>query len=482
MKESPMFSYPVGTLATLRASAWIGSLLGLLLGLNGCAGLSASTSLSSPDAGIHSAFTVQTKDGNASARVITSADRCPEISIDGQTQAMQLRAAPGTMPLRSGAQKDAKEAVFPLRSCEAPLPRGTASAKVGGVSLPLAPAVAQRILIIADTGCRLKASDQAFQLCNDAKDWPFAEVVKSAAALKPDLVIHIGDMHYRESPCPATLAGCAGSPWGYGMDAWTADFFQPAQPLLKIAPWVFVRGNHESCARAGQGWYRFFAVQPWSAARSCNDPANDDEADFPDPYGVPLNADTQLIVFDSSRTGTKDLRPGDTAYGKFLSALQQVDQLSGKMSHNFFLSHHPVLAFAPASQPGKIYNGNPGLQSVMRTLHPGRLFGDEIDVAMHGHVHLFEALNFSSQHPTSFVLGNSGSQNEGALPEVLPAGAQPSPGAMVASFLTRSAYGFALLTAKKSDWHMTEYTVDGKPIIECDLVKSTSNCRRVGVE
>jgi hypothetical protein len=47
------------------------------------------------------------------------------------------------------------------------------------------------------------------------------------------------------------------SPWGYGWDTWKADFFDPAQALLKAAPWVMVRGNHETCTRAGQGWWRF---------------------------------------------------------------------------------------------------------------------------------------------------------------------------------------------------------------------------------
>jgi hypothetical protein len=455
------------------------SCLGFFSALAGCVNLPTQSPL---DSAIHSAFTVQVGDGNASARVLTTAEACPQIDIDGQVQGMQLRAAPATVPQRSGVQKEGKEAAFTLRSCEALLLGGTHKATVGGIALPIAPAQAQRILIIADTGCRLKASDQAFQLCNDAQDWPFAEVVKNAAALKPDLVIHIGDIHYRESPCPSALAGCAGSPWGYGMDTWDADFFQPAKPLLKIAPWVFVRGNHESCARAGQGWYRFFAPQAWSMARSCNNPAQDDEADFSEPYGVSLNAQTQFIVFDSSRTGTKDLRPGEIAYSKFLSALQQVDQLASKTPHNFFLSHHPVLAFAPTQDAGKVNNGNAGLQSVMRGLHPERLFADGIDIAMHGHVHLFEALNFKSSHPSTLVLGNSGSQNEGGIPDRLPVNAQPAPGALIESFVTRSGYGFALLSPQKQDWHLTEYNVQGKPIFECDLVESKSHCTRVGVE
>ena len=123
----------------------------------------------------------------------------------------------------------------------------------------------KRIVLIGDTGCRMKASENAFQACNDSVKWPFAQVAQSAAALQPDLVIHVGDIHYRESPCPAGNAGCANSPWGYGFDAWQADLFEPAKPLLAAAPWVFVRGNHESCSRAGQGCSR---VQQWMGSNS----------------------------------------------------------------------------------------------------------------------------------------------------------------------------------------------------------------------
>ena len=52
----------------------------------------------------------------------------------------------------------------------------------------------------------------------------------------------------------------------------------------------------------------------------------------------------------------------------------------------------------------------------MRTLHPGRLFPPGVELALHGHVHLFESLNFASEHPATIVLGNSGSENEGLLP------------------------------------------------------------------
>lgn len=40
-------------------------------------------------------------------------------------------------------------------------------------------------------------------------------------------------------------------------EAWRADFFAPAAPLLSRAPWVPARGNHELCSRAGPGWFYF---------------------------------------------------------------------------------------------------------------------------------------------------------------------------------------------------------------------------------
>ncbi len=69
-------------------------------------------------------------------------------------------------------------------------------------------------------------------------------------------------IEYREDECPAGNTGCAGSPSGYGWAPWNADFFAPAAPLFAAAPWVMVRGNHEDCSRAGEGWFRFLDRLP----------------------------------------------------------------------------------------------------------------------------------------------------------------------------------------------------------------------------
>jgi hypothetical protein len=79
-------------------------------------------------------------------------------------------------------------------------------------------------------------------------------------------------------------------------------FFLPAKPLLQASPWVVVRGNHESCSRAGQGWWRMLDPRPLLPGRDCNEAANDDQGDFSAPYAVPLGQSSQLIVLDTSNT------------------------------------------------------------------------------------------------------------------------------------------------------------------------------------
>ena len=174
-------------------------------------------------------------DGSSSVRAIAD-DACPSVSFDGIAVPMIVRSEP--------AQKLAgvKPAQFPVFGCEVAVPAGSVAAVLDRKPLPLARPNPQRIVIFGDSGCRLfnRATAQA---CNDPNSWPFPKIARAAAFSRPDLVIHVGDYEYRETTCPVGNMGCAGSPWGYGWDAWNADFFQPAAPLLAAAPWVMVRGN-----------------------------------------------------------------------------------------------------------------------------------------------------------------------------------------------------------------------------------------------
>lgn len=451
------------------------------LGVAGCASTPTNT------ATLEALFIVKAENERSVVRAITRSNHCPVIAWgNGRRDTMRVRAPAAQVPLRGdSAQADSKPAVFDALTCEIDWPNDAASATVDGRAVP-APKPTQdvrRIIIIADTGCRMKASENAFQPCNDPVLWPFAQVAKSAAALKPDLVIHIGDIHYRESPCPAGNAGCADSAWGYGLDAWRADFFAPAAPLLAAAPWLYVRGNHESCFRAGQGWFRFVDSGVWNEARSCNLIANDADADFTAPFAVPVGADSQFIVFDSSKSSGKAYADSDPTFRQYAEHLKQVGRLAENKQHSYFLSHHPLLAFAPIDKTGAAKpGGSRGLQSAFASVYPERLFPDKVDVVMHGHVHLFEALSFATKHPVSLVMGNSGSATEGRAPVAVPAGTAAFPGALVDDYASRSDYGFALLervgdAQSAQQWRLTEFDTLGRAQIVCDIQGTKSRCK-----
>ena len=454
------------------------------LGLAGCASTPGAHPVAAAASTIEALFTVQAEGARSVVRAITRSAGCPDITwSNGRNERMRVRAEAALVPLRGdSAQSDSKPAQFDVLTCEIDWPSKAVSATVENQAVPAPRQDIRRIVLIADTGCRMKASENAFQECNDSVRWPFAQVAMSAAALKPDLVIHIGDIHYRESPCPAGNSGCTGSPWGYGYDTWKADLFGPAAPLLAAAPWLFVRGNHESCFRAGQGWFRFVDAGAWTNARSCDSRELDADADFSAPYAVPISAESQFIVFDSSKSSGQPYAATDPALVRYAAQMRQVSTLAAQSKHSVFLSHHPLLAFAPvdANAPAKP-GGSRGLQSAFASVHPARLFPDDVSVVMHGHIHLFEAMSFSSDHPASMIFGNAGSAIEARAATTVTIGTEAYPGAHVDDYASRSGFGFAVMErisdAEVAYWRLTEYDTLGHAQIVCSIRGSKSRCK-----
>jgi hypothetical protein len=84
---------------------------------------------------------VQAVAGGYEARLVTSAPNCPALRTDKGDVSMTVRAA--------------ADSNFAL-TCSALIPAGTTRAAIGGVHLPVPVAHPQRILVLGDTGCRLK--------------------------------------------------------------------------------------------------------------------------------------------------------------------------------------------------------------------------------------------------------------------------------------------------------------------------------------
>ena len=168
--------------------------------------LTAALALARPAAAETTPFAwVQMVSGGAEARAATRLGHCPFLSVDGRL-----------IPMRARAKADAD---YPLTICQLKLPLDARGVLLDGEPLPLPKPEPQRILVFGDTGCRVK--EGLVQDCNNPRGWPFGRVARLAAAHHPDLVIHVGDYYYRESPCPPGERQCKGSPYG---DNWPTGF------------------------------------------------------------------------------------------------------------------------------------------------------------------------------------------------------------------------------------------------------------------
>jgi hypothetical protein len=294
---------------------------------------------------------------SALARVIVQdGSDCPSISIGN--------AAPVAMHRRQPVPKHFQ----PI--CEFEIPNGTRHAAVDGQKLAILTDNPSRIVVIGDTGCRLKG--ERVQACNDPVEWPFKTVAAKAASAKPQLVIHVGDYLYREAPCPpGSENGCGGSPSGDNWEAWKADFFAPASSLLAAAPWAFSRGNHESCGRSWQGWFYYLDPRPFPEA--C--------PDYSEPYLVTLGA-FQLLMVDSSaaKDGTK-ADPGQTA--TYTAMLKPYASTTA-----WLVEHHPMWGLSRGGEKG---SPDAPLTAVMQQAYDAAGLAN-IGLILAGHTHLFEIL------------------------------------------------------------------------------------------
>jgi hypothetical protein len=410
--------------------------------------------------------------GAAIARVVTPAASCPSITIDGSVQAMNVRVPAGTEPVRTSSATPVKPSAFPVTTCEFPIPAGAGRATVLGHDLPLPKLNPQKIVIIGDTGCRLKTGNP-WQACSDSTQWPFQKIAAAAAALHPDLVLHVGDYHYRENACPPDQTGCQGSPWSYGFDAWEADLFRPAESLMEAAPWVMVRGNHEECLRAGQGWFRFLDTRPYSEDHSCNLAANDSIANFNDPYAVPVGTDTQFIVFDTAKAGANPLNPQNATDAPIFTTYQTELQEAATLASNpnvfsIFTNHHPLLAYTPVAG-GTPLGGVSSVLSVMSATYPNTYFPPNIGLAIHGHVHDFQAVDYSTNNPPAFVTGMGGDNLDAVLPDPFPLSVSPAAGVVPDMVAHDNVFGFMTMERTGSSWTYKAYRIDGTVMTTCTI-------------
>ena len=339
-------------------------------------------------------------DSTVLARAIMDSEMaCPRITLDHVTRVMHPRST--TSP----------PGFTDVMLCEITVPTSTKSAMIGQQSLVLPVSELNTIVIVGDTGCRVQG--EYIQNCtgngSSGALWDFANIADAIVKINPDLIIHVGDYHYREfGICDNN---CIQSNIGYTWASWEADFFNPARHIMAQAPWIFVRGNHEDCTRAWRGWFYFLDPntlpdnpEVWNA-HSCSL--------YTDPYLVTVGS-RKIVVMDSATIPDDFSEHPDAAtvmrYAKQFNQVESI--LIDNNSHSAWLTtHRPIWGVASFFDS----DGHPAVAATDLTLQQAiaksnieKLSDSSIEMLLSGHIHLFEMLNLDNGRPLQWVFGGGG--------------------------------------------------------------------------
>ena len=371
--------------------------------------------------------------------VVANPEKCPPILINALNHHMTLR-----QPIPAGFR--------PV--CEFEIPPGTRSATINSRPLVLPKSDTDRVIAIGDTGCRIK--DKRVQNCNDPDIWPFKKIVAGAEIDKPQLVIHVGDYLYRESPCPeGSEAMCGGTPAGDNWEAWNADFFTPVARLLARAPWVFTRGNHEDCDRSWRGWFYYLDPRPWTGTCDAYSP----------PYVVKLGA-FELAVLDASAVKEDDVDEKQVAtYAAQLASLH--------LENAWLVVHYPFWGFKTDPHGGAPVPLVASLQAAWEKAAP-----EGFSLILSGHVHLFEYVSVDHGRPSQLVAGDGGT--EMAVPIQISTKGMRIRGASVVESRSRNQFGYSLLTRTENVWKLELKNQLQEVMVSCTVPGSSAKCQGEG--
>jgi hypothetical protein len=363
----------------------------------------------------------------ALARIVLSAGAdCPAIVAGDRRLETTVRANP-------------HPETFPVVVCEAVYPFGTAGTVEGSdVALPVVDRDPRRLAVFGDTGC--DGPDHGQDCGAGPAAWPFADFTAWAASQSPDLVIHVGDYNYRGTPGKITIDGQHhwvydagdGAPlrddclypgpyfsqnvpgsadWDNWAD-WRDEFFLPAAPLLARAPWVFVRGNHELCSRAGPGWFYFLA--PGSpllggdiSGLDCAGVHSRQSVVFVPPYRVSAGP-IDLMVVDTANACDF----GVVNAPHYVADFNDVARLT-TAKPTWLVSHRPIWGLRGFDVnddriPDNYLSLSDTLQQSLRKSDGGAL-PSAVDLVLSGHIHLFQSVTFRhGRRPPQVIVGDGG--------------------------------------------------------------------------
>jgi hypothetical protein len=383
-------------------------------------------------------------------RVVAAKDQiCPAVEVKTSSAPAQ------TLSLQK--QKFGEASI-----CEAVLPPDAREVKTPWGEIHI-PQEVQKVAIIGDTGCRLRLTEKggAFQNCDNENEWPFRKIVRAIAKDNPDVVVHLGDYHYREICADPARCKPFQNTVTYAYPGWAADFMDPASELMRTKPFIFVRGNHEDCHRAYEGFDKLLSPVGTSAC------VEDQDTQY-------VSFGSLLIVnFDMATVHDKPDEKNSPEYHRlkerYLKMLKTIRSRPEK--EVWFISHKPIWGLVPIG--GSVLPTNLNLQRAV-TENP---FPAQVTLAFAGHIHDFQLAR--GKHPVQLVVGESGTELD-PVPERPQHTHNLENGVEVFSpTVKENQFGYALLERRPEGWQASLKNTEGKTEYICPLWRTQDLCVKV---
>ncbi|RDD34577.1 Calcineurin-like phosphoesterase [Wolbachia endosymbiont of Cylisticus convexus] len=331
--------------------------------------------------------------------------------------------------------------------CELIVETNAQNISIDNIKVPVLAEKISKIAFIGDTGCRINMLFQ--QECNSIDSWPLKKNLDSIAFHKPDLIIHVGDYHYRQTKCRNTQK--CGDIYGYSKEAWYADWFEPAKDILTQSPFLFVRGNHESCNRAYEGWFRYLDSYPFSP-KKCEDLVSSWSLD-----AGPIT----FFIFDSS--SGEDIFTTQSTIDAFE---RQFDKLI-QDKPTWFLTHKPLWR-----SPKKEFLTLKSHGNLTQIEAFGDKFPSNVTTIVSGHIHIAQILLMDNV-PDQIIVGNGGALLHAQDQEPVYQNVEfdyPN-GRNYLAHEVRNFFGFGFAILSLDDHKFTFYNQDNKEMYSANLMK-----------
>ncbi|MDM8335615.1 metallophosphoesterase family protein [Wolbachia pipientis] len=373
-----------------------------------------------------------------SVRTIIDNNICPIAYVNGEEVEMLSRSS-----INNGNHIETV--------CELTVETSAKNISIENIQVPILPEKISKIAFIGDTGCRINALLQ--QECNSVDSWPLKKNLDSIAFHKPDLIIHVGDYHYRKTKCRNTQK--CGNIHGYNKEAWYADWFKPAKDILLQSSFLFVRGNHENCDRAYEGWFRYLDPYHFSPEKCEN---------FVSSWSLDAGP-IRLFIFDSS--SGEDIFTIQSTINAFKRQFDKLIQDSSDKP-TWFLTHRPLWR-----SPKKEFFTLKSHGNLTQIEAFGDKFPSNVTTIVSGHIHIAQILLMNNA-PDQIIVGNGGAllHAQDQEPTYQNVEFSYSNGKNYLAHEVKNLFGFGFAILNLDDHEFTFYNQDNKEMYSAKLTES----------